>query len=161
MLQLPKQTELVMFNNGVESGPYKKQKSHWFAMVLNNENGRQWVKNFRNKNRHLKVTVYCRHSDRRKAFELMGRDYDHSYEAHNIPQKFAERFAVYVDKNPRRNKNVKEGEYMTFGDYGYEIIYKSGNNLVLQMNFVPPYFTEYKTKIFAEWNEKKQMWVKK
>jgi len=109
-LQLPKQTELVMFNNGqVKFGGYK---SHWFALVLNTENGRRWVENFRKKNRHLKVKIYNRHSDRRKAFRLMGRDYDHSYAAHNIPRAFAERMAVYIEKNNLKNKKVKVDEHI-------------------------------------------------
>jgi hypothetical protein len=100
MKVLPKQTELVMFNDGTFR--FGREKSHWFAMVLNNENGRKWIKNFRQKNRHLKVSIYNRHSDRRKAFELMGRDYDNSYAAHNIPQKFAERFALYIEEKETR-----------------------------------------------------------
>jgi hypothetical protein len=94
MLQLPKQTELVMFNNGQVK--FGGQKSNWFAMVLNNENGRKWISNFRKKNRHLSVKVYNRHSDRRLAYKLMGKNYDTSYEAHNVTKNAAEKFAVYI-----------------------------------------------------------------
>jgi len=96
MLQLPKQTELVVFNNGT-----LPHNPHWFAMVLNTENGRKWLENFRKKNRHLSVKVYHRHSNRRLAFEQMGRDYDHSYAAHNITRKFAEKLALYLYKKER------------------------------------------------------------
>lgn len=121
MLQLPKQTELVMFNNGqVKFGGHK---SHWFALVLNNENGQKWLDNFRKKNRHLTVKVYNRHSDRRKAFNEMGRDYDNSYAAHNIPRKFAERMAVYIERNNKRNRGIKKGEYFSTHS-GNEMVYK-------------------------------------
>lgn len=109
MLQLPKQTELVMFNNGQVK--FGGQKSHWFALVLNNENGQKWLENFRKKNRHLIVKVYNRHSNRRKAFELMGRNYDRSYAAHNIPRKFAERMALYIEKTNKNDRDINPGEH--------------------------------------------------
>ena len=153
MLQLPKQTELVMFNNGqVQFGGHK---SHWFALVLNTENGRKWLENFRKKNRHLKVTVFNRHSDRRKAFKLMGRDYDRSYAAHNIPRKFAERMAVYIERKSQYDKKLKVNERLVMKDNYYYVSkmwYDSGvKYLTADSSWVG--------RIFAKWSDEKQKWV--
>jgi hypothetical protein len=95
------QTDLVVFNNGKQP-----KNPHWFAMVLNTEAGREWVKKFKKKNPQYKVKCRYRHSDRRLAYQLAGKDYDRSYPEHVVPKEFAERMAVYIDKDPNKDINV-------------------------------------------------------
>ena len=97
-LKVKPQIETVIINDGKQP-----LDPHWFAMVKNTPEGRLWLKEFRQKNRHLKVTRYCRHSDRKFVYnELMGLNYDYEYAAHNITQQYAERLAVYIERKDNK-----------------------------------------------------------
>jgi len=91
------QIELVRFNNG-------KERGRWFAIILNNENGRKWIKNFKKKNPQCKIKLRYRYSDRRLAYQLAGKNYDTAYEAHDVPAKFVHSLEMYVSKNPLSDK---------------------------------------------------------
>ena len=104
MKLLPKQKSIVLFNDG-------KQRASWFALILNTPEGLQWIKNFKKKNPKCKIKLRTRHSNRRLAYKLAGKDYDHSYPEHVVPKSVAERFAMYIEDNKLRNENIKENQY--------------------------------------------------
>ncbi len=87
------QKDLVVFNNGTHG--------RWFASVLNTENGRNWTDRFKKKNPKYSVTKRYRHSDRRLAYELAGKDYDRAYAEHVVPAATAERFVLYLTQRKR------------------------------------------------------------
>lgn len=83
------QKNLVVFNDG--------SHGHWFASVLNTENGINWTDKFKKKNPHLSVRKRFRHSNRRLALSLVGKKYI-SYTQNEAPAKTAERFVLYLTK---------------------------------------------------------------
>jgi len=89
------QTDLVVFNNGTYD-------ANWFACVINNDAGRKWVETLRKKNPKYYIKCRGRHSNRRTAYENMGRDYDRCYREHIIPLKYSDRFVVYME--PKKSK---------------------------------------------------------
>lgn len=100
MKLLPKQTEMVKFNNGTYG-------ASWFALVLNSSEGLKWIENFRKNNPHLAVKLRGRHSDRRLAYNLAGKDYYGTYREHTVPKATAERFAVYTSQKESYDGKVK------------------------------------------------------
>ena len=84
-----KQEELVVFNDG-------SYGAYWFASVLNTENGRSWTDRFKEKNPRFKVKKRFRHSNRRLAYNLAGKDYNRAYAEHVVPAATAERFVLYL-----------------------------------------------------------------
>lgn len=148
MLVLKEQTELVMFNDGkIKTGG---RKPNWFAIVKNNENGREWIKRFREKNKHLKVTLYGRDTNR---VEKCKRFKVH-YRQNGIRPYISDRIAVYVEKNNRRNLNVKVDEYIKFSDGSYNIhkIWYDGGTKYLKA------FSRWYGEVFAKWSDEKQGW---
>lgn len=151
MLVLKEQTELVMFNDGkIKTGG---RKPNWFAVVKNTENGREWIKNFREKNRHLKVTLYGRDTNRLEKC----RKFNVHYRQNGIRPYISDRIAVYVEKNPRRNSNVKVGERILFGDFlctVRKVWSDSGDKYLVADSFWDGH------RFFAKWSNEKQIWKK-
>lgn len=100
MNRLPKQTEMIKFNNGTYG-------ANWFALVLNTPEGLKWIENFKKLNPHLSVNLRGRHHDRRLAYQLAGKDYDRAYAEHVVPKTTAERFAVYTSQKESYDGKVK------------------------------------------------------
>lgn len=145
MYALPKQNELVVFNTGKSAGK-------WFARVKNNENGFNWIKRFREKNRQLIVTLYGRSPNRKsRCREAMA----HYYPNYHKPS-IAETIVVYVEKNSRKNKNIKTDEHITIDDNYYnvhKVWVEKGTSYLLA-------FSRYVGYITLTWSDKRQMWVK-
>ena len=149
MKALPKQTELVKFNNGEFDG-------HWFARVKNTENGWRWINNFRQKNRKLKVTLYGRSPNRRSRCVNSKSRYYANYHKPSI----AETIVVYIDKKPRRNKDIKVSERIDFNNRGYhqsfqvrKVWYDNGTKFLTADSY------SFGERIFAKWSDKRQMWI--
>lgn len=87
MNALSPQTELVVFNTGEVAGK-------WFARIQNTENGRQWIKRFREKNRKFKVILYGRSPNRRsRCVDANMRWYPNN---HSI--KISDTIVVYIER---------------------------------------------------------------
>ena len=144
MNALPKQTELVAFNS-------KEFAGNWFARVKNTENGRQWIKRFREKNRKLKVTLYGRSPNRKsRCVEANVRYYANRHIA-----SIAETIVVYIEKNARRDKKIKVNEHITIYDNYYNVhkVWSEHGNKYLTA------FSRYVGYITLRWSDKKDMWV--
>jgi len=157
---MKKQTDLVVFNNGKQP-----RHPHWFAMVLNTEAGQEWVKKFKKKNPQYKVRCRYRHSNRRLAYQLAGRDYDRSYREHVIPKQFAERMAIYVNNDPNKDINVPNnsllGDRMFKGVLYQELIsierYTKHTGYFLKCTAWSSFEDDY-TFVILTWSENKKKW---
>lgn len=90
MNTLSPQKELVIFNPGTPEFTGK-----WFARIKNTENGRQWIKRFREKNREFKVTSYGRSPNRRsRCVDTKSRYYPNYHKP-----VIADTIVIYLDKN--------------------------------------------------------------
>lgn len=75
----------------------KEPKGNWFVLVDNNTIGLMFIKRLRTKNPNKAIRLRGRHSNRRHLFNnILNKDYDLVYAAHEVPIKHAERLAVYV-----------------------------------------------------------------
>ena len=151
MPQLWIQEDLVVFNNGTFG-------ASWFASVLNNEAGRNWIKQFREKNIKCKVRTRARSKNRKQAFIDAGRTVNDYYcsSQQDCPRKTADRFVLYLEQNNRRNKDVKVGEYLDGGFFGWEKVderWSDGNDSYVEIS------TSQNGNFTAKWNEKRQYWV--
>jgi hypothetical protein len=146
MNTLPTQTELVSFNTGEVAGK-------WFARIRNTENGRLWIQRFRDKNKTLKVTTYGRSPDRRsRCVDANFRWYPNFHSA-----KISETIVMYVERNTRRCKDVKVGEYMIFRNE-WETFY-TVKNIWTENDVKFLVAKSYDSRVVATWSDKKKLWV--
>lgn len=144
-----KQENLVVFNDGTIT-------ASWFASVLNNDNGRNWIKQFRKKNPKYRVTVRARSADRKNAFLKAGRTINDYYcsSQHDCPHTSADRFVLYLDRNNRKNKLIQIGEYLDGVTFGFEkvenVYFNDGKHYITVVS--------YKGRHTAKWSVKTLSW---
>ena len=152
----------VTINNGKQP-----RNPSWFAMVMNTKDGRNWEKEFKQKNPHLKVTLRGRHHDRKFVCELRGTKYNYYVGAQNdVPLALAERLAVYTEVNPRKNPNLKEGDYLrTYKAKGIEffnlrIAHVSNGYCTAECNssFDKLHNSLGRASVILRWSDEKQIW---
>ena len=145
------QEDLVVFNNGTFG-------ASWFASVLNNENGRNWIKRFREKNPQCLVRTRARSANRIQAFLKAGRtitDYIRSSQK-DCPRKSADRFVLYLNPNNWKNKNIMVGKYLDGDVWGFVKVLRIWNEDDAEFLIAE----SYRGNFTAKWNEKRQRWMK-
>ena len=163
-LKVIPQVKTVIINDGKQP-----LNPHWYAMVKNTQQGRSWVKEFKEKNPHLKVTLRGRHHDRKFVSELADKRY-RSGTQNDVPLMYAERLAVYTNPNTRKNYNIKAGDcFDTFKSKGFEFYglkvtscngdyCTADSRNVFDAKLKSFYESIGRTSVILKWSDTKQIW---